>query len=108
MKFTSDSGIEVKQYAAWELDATDQKGFLGYLHLDLFPRENKYGHAAVWGLIPGFENEKGERSYPVTCMVANLAKRTDKQPGLMSHDDVVTFFHEMGKRRNRSLVIEGF
>lgn len=30
-------------------------------------------------------------------MVANLAKPTAERPGLMSHDDVVTFFHEMGK-----------
>ncbi|KAG8819006.1 hypothetical protein FRC17_010634 [Serendipita sp. 399] len=87
---------DVKQYAAWELDAKDESGFLGYLHLDLYPREGKYGHAAVWGLIPGFETPDGTRSYPVTCMVANLAKPTGDRPGLMSHDDVVTFFHEMG------------
>ncbi|KIM28712.1 hypothetical protein M408DRAFT_329175 [Serendipita vermifera MAFF 305830] len=87
---------DVKQYAAWDLDATDQSGFLGYLHLDLFPRQNKYGHAAVWGLISGYETDDGGRSYPVTCMVANLAKPTDNDPGLLSHDDVVTFFHEMG------------
>ncbi|KAG8837790.1 hypothetical protein FRC18_008052 [Serendipita sp. 400] len=87
---------DVKQYAAWELDAKDDSGFLGYLHLDLYPREGKYGHAAVWGLIPGFEKPNGTRNYPVTCMVANLAKPTGDRPGLMSHDDVVTFFHEMG------------
>ncbi|KAG8800321.1 hypothetical protein FRC16_003127 [Serendipita sp. 398] len=87
---------DVKQYAAWELDAKDESGFLGYLHLDLYPREGKYGHAAVWGLIPGFEKSNGTRNYPVTCMVANLAKPTGDRPGLMSHDDVVTFFHEMG------------
>lgn len=87
---------DVKQYAAWELDAKDESGFLGYLHLDLYPRENKYGHAAVWGLIPGFQKADGTRNYPVTCMVANLAKPSADRPGLMSHDDVVTFFHEMG------------
>ncbi|PVG02273.1 zincin [Serendipita vermifera] len=86
---------DVKQYAVWEEGATDETGFLGYLHLDLYPRENKYGHAAVWGLIGGYEMG-GKRAYPVTCMVANLAKPTPDRPGLMSHDDVVTFFHEMG------------
>jgi hypothetical protein len=39
----------------------------------------------------------GKQNYPVNCMVANLAKPTEDRPGLMSHDDVVTFFHEMGK-----------
>jgi metallopeptidase MepB len=29
-------------------------------------------------------------------MVANLAKSTPEAPALMRHDDVVTFFHEMG------------
>jgi Zn-dependent oligopeptidase len=29
-------------------------------------------------------------------MVANLAKPTPDRPALMRHDDVVTFFHEMG------------
>lgn len=86
--------------------------FLGYMHLDLFPRENKcfpsslvsrnvadgenrYGHAAVWGLIPGWTKADGSRSYPVVCMVANLAKPTPTRPALMKHGDVVTFFHEM-------------
>lgn len=61
-------------------------------------KENKYGHAAVWGLIPSFE-EPGKLNYPVACMVANLAKPSGGKPGLMSHDDVVTFFHEMGMYR---------
>lgn len=29
-------------------------------------------------------------------MVANLAKPTPDRPALMRHDDVVTYFHEMG------------
>ena len=29
-------------------------------------------------------------------MVANLAKPTPDRPALMRHDDVTTFFHEMG------------
>ncbi len=29
-------------------------------------------------------------------MVANLAKPTPTRPALMRHDDVVTYFHEMG------------
>ncbi|GAA6003592.1 hypothetical protein JCM10207_003497, partial [Rhodosporidiobolus poonsookiae] len=51
---------------------------------------------AVWGLIPGWTNAKGGREYPVVCMVANLAKSTGGKPATMKHDDVVTFFHELG------------
>jgi len=59
--------------------------------------ENKYSHAAVWGLVSGYDRSpNGERNYPLTAMVANLAKATSEKPALMRHDDVVTFFHEMG------------
>jgi Zn-dependent oligopeptidase len=58
--------------------------------------ESKYSHAAVWPVIPGFEKPDGTRHFPVTAMVANLAKSTPEKPALMRHDDVVTFFHEMG------------
>ncbi|KNF05202.1 hypothetical protein PSTG_01827 [Puccinia striiformis f. sp. tritici PST-78] len=91
----------VSLYAVWDSssageDKAQGEGFLGYLYLDLEPRLNKYGHAAVWGLIPGYTKKDGSRHYPVAAMVANLAKGTEKKPALLSHDSVVTFFHEMG------------
>ncbi|KAF9505096.1 hypothetical protein BS47DRAFT_1374338 [Hydnum rufescens UP504] len=70
--------------------------FLGDVYLDLYPRENKYSHAAVWGLIQGYLKDDGTRNYPVAAMVANLAKPTPDRPALMRHDDAVTFMHEMG------------
>ncbi|KIJ13498.1 hypothetical protein PAXINDRAFT_163685 [Paxillus involutus ATCC 200175] len=87
---------EVQQFAVWEKDAKDESGFVGYCYLDLFPRDGKYSHAAVWGLFPGYELPNGGRHYPLTAMVANLAKSTPDRPALMRHDDVTTFFHEMG------------
>ncbi|EMD39827.1 hypothetical protein CERSUDRAFT_81164 [Gelatoporia subvermispora B] len=87
---------EVQQFAVWENDAKDASGFVGYCYLDLFPRASKYSHAAVWPLLPGYERADGTRQYPLTAMVANLAKPTPEKPALMRHDDVVTFFHEMG------------
>lgn len=87
---------EVQQFAVWEKDAKDESGFVGYCYLDLFPRASKYSHAAVWPLLPGYELPDGKRHYPLAAMVANLAKPTPEKPALMRHDDVVTFFHEMG------------
>ncbi|KAJ7288403.1 metallopeptidase MepB [Mycena rebaudengoi] len=87
---------DVQQYSVWEKDATDETGFIGYCYLDLFPRESKYSHAAVWPLLAGYELPNGKRHYPTAAMVANLAKSTPDKPALMRHDDVVTFFHEMG------------
>lgn len=93
---TSTWHPDVQKFAVWEKDAKDESGFVGYCYLDLFPRESKYSHAAVWPLLPGYDLPSGKRSYPTTAMVANLAKPTPEKPALMRHDDVVTFFHEMG------------
>ncbi|KAG6370192.1 hypothetical protein JVT61DRAFT_12341 [Boletus reticuloceps] len=87
---------EVQQFAVLEMDAKDESGFIGYCYLDLFSREGKYSHAAVCGLLPGYELPEGKRHHPLTAMVANLAKPTPERPALMRHDDVMTFFHEMG------------
>lgn len=53
-------------YAVWETGRAGHEGaFVGFLHLDLFPREGKYSHAAVWGLIPGWTQPNEGRQYPV-------------------------------------------
>lgn len=83
---------DVEAYAVWDHKDGKDGDFLGFMYLDLFPRENKYGHAAVWGLLSGYQKADGGRSYPTVCMVANLAKPTPTRPALMSHDSVVTFF----------------
>jgi len=85
---------EVQRFAVWEAGSKDETGFIGYTYLDLYPRDGKYGHAAVWPLVPGYDLPGGKRNYPVTAMVANLAKPTPDRPALMTHDNVVTFFHE--------------
>jgi len=87
---------DVQQFAVWENGAKDESGFVGYCYLDLFPRDAKYSHAAVWPLLSGYTRRDGTRSYPLAAMVANLAKPTPTAPALMQHTDVVTFFHEMG------------
>ena len=65
------------------------------LYADCCPA-SKYGHAAVWPLLAGYTKSEGKRAYPIAAMVANLAKPTPDRPALMRHDDVVTYFHEMG------------
>ncbi|KIY67106.1 metallopeptidase MepB [Cylindrobasidium torrendii FP15055 ss-10] len=87
---------EVQMFSVWQKGSTDASGFIGYCYLDLYPRASKYSHAAVWPLLPGFDKEDGTRHFPLAAMVANLAKPTPEKPALMRHDDVVTFFHEMG------------
>ncbi|KAF2455061.1 metallopeptidase MepB [Lineolata rhizophorae] len=86
---------DVKLFSVWD-DEGEGSGFVGYLYLDLFPREGKYGHAANFNLQPGYVDESGDRRYPATALVCNFSKPTAKKPSLLKHDEVVTLFHELG------------
>ncbi|KAI9654186.1 MAG: hypothetical protein M1829_000968 [Trizodia sp. TS-e1964] len=86
---------DVSVFSVWD-DEGEGSGFVGYLYLDLFPREGKYGHAANFNLQPGFIQENGTRHYPATALVCNFSKPTPKKPSLLKHEEVVTLFHELG------------
>jgi len=61
---------------------------LGRMYLDLHPRENKFKHAAQFGMISG----QAGRRLPESALLCNLSR-----PGeLMEYDDVRTLFHEFG------------
>jgi Zn-dependent oligopeptidase len=45
----------------------------------------KFGHAAVFPNVTGYEKEDGTRNYPCPCLVANLAKPIDGAPALITH-----------------------
>ena len=86
---------DVQVFSVW--DEEGQGGnFVGYLYLDLHPREGKYGHAANFNLQPGFIDRNGKRRYPATALVCNFSKPTPSRPSLLKHDEVVTLFHELG------------
>ena len=83
---------DVKMYSVTD-KASGKK--LGYFYLDLFPRENKYSHAAHFGISKGMATSQGYQ-YPIAALVCNFPKPTKDQPSLLPHDDVTTFFHEFG------------
>ncbi|KAF1958450.1 peptidase family M3 [Byssothecium circinans] len=84
---------DVIAFAVWE---GDDSGFVGYLYMDLYPRDGKYSHFAEFTLQPGFLKSDGKRHYPAAALVCNFPKPQGSNPALMTHDDVVTFFHELG------------
>ncbi|KAK0124898.1 hypothetical protein ONS96_008776 [Cadophora gregata f. sp. sojae] len=86
---------DVQLYSVW--DSKDEGGgFLGYLYLDLYSRENKCSNPSNWNLQPGFVHENGTRHYPSTVLICAFSKPTPKKPTLLQHGEVVTLFHELG------------
>jgi thimet oligopeptidase len=77
---------------AW--DIYDSSKCIGRFYLDLFPRENKYGHAAQFDYRTGV----GGIRLPQAVLVCNFPNPNESTDGvaLMEHSEVVTFFHEFG------------
>jgi len=69
---------------------------MGHFYLDLYPRPDKYGHAAAWALRSRYQRPDGSWQTPVSAMVCNFTKPTATDPSLLDHDEVETFFHEFG------------
>lgn len=94
---------EVENPSVWHEDVTMYEVFdtesnkrLGYFYLDLFPRENKYSHAAHFGITKGKVTPEGYQ-YPMASLVCNFTKPQGDKPSLMKHkSEVATFFHEFG------------
>jgi Zn-dependent oligopeptidase len=70
--------------------------FIGTFYLDLFPRPNKYTHAACFQIIPACELSTGKKIKPISSIVANFTKPTDNKPSLLNYYEVIVFFHEFG------------
>jgi thimet oligopeptidase len=94
---------KISGYPLWHKDAElyavkDSRGqIISYFLLDMHPRENKYGHAAVFQLISGRKKQfKDEYTAPMACMLANFPKPSKTHPSLLNHGEVKTFFHEFG------------
>jgi thimet oligopeptidase len=84
---------DVKLFEVWD-KASNQ--MLGMFYIDLYPRPNKYTHAAQWGLVPRKRWNDGTIERPLAALVCNFTKPTPEKPSLLRHDEVETFFHEFG------------
>ena len=69
---------------------------LGALYLDMFPREGKYNHFAMFPLISGKRLPDGTYQRPTVALICNFPTPGKDKPSLLSHDNVETLFHEFG------------
>jgi thimet oligopeptidase len=83
-------------------DADGAKPFARF-YMDLYPRPNKFNHAAAFTLVGGRRLPDGTYQQPVSAIVANFTKPSSDAPSLLRHSEVVTFFHEFGHILHQTL-----
>lgn len=91
-----------KTYDVWHEDVkaydvfdTTNDAFVGTFYADFHPRKGKRSGAWMTSFRnQGLYNKNVEA--PVICIVCNFTKPTDSKPSLLTHDEVLTLFHEMG------------
>ena len=97
-------GLDIRpaaQVEVWHADVefyeiTDDAGEVrGRFFIDLYPRPNKRGGAWMDECIQRKRTSKGVQ-LPVAYLVANLTPPVNDRPALLTHDEVITLFHEFG------------
>lgn len=91
---------EVKNPQVWfngvqMFEVLDNNKVIGKFYLDLYPRKDKFTHAACFSITKGKKTTAGYQ-VPVAALVCNFTPPTKDQPALMSLQEVTTFFHEFG------------
>lgn len=98
-------GITARQrhdVSVWHPDVTffelvDGNGSVrGMFYLDLFARPNKRGGAWMDECILRSLREDGEIEIPVAYVTCNFTPAAGGRPALLTHEEVVTLFHEYG------------
>ena len=91
---------EVRAYRMTDAATGD---LIAHFYMDLHPRPGKFGHAAVFPLLPAASDLDGERLRPACAIAANFTRPAADRPPLLLHDEVVTLFHEFGHVLHMSL-----
>ncbi len=68
---------------------------VGNFYFDLYPRQDKYTHFACFPISEA-NVISGKEILPVAALICNFPEGAKGDPTLLSHEDVITFFHEFG------------
>jgi oligopeptidase A len=69
---------------------------IAYFYLDLYARFNKRSGAWMDECQIRRRTQTGEIQKPIAYLICNFNQPTSLQPSLLSHDEVMTLFHEFG------------
>lgn len=93
--------LQPVQASVWHPDAqafevlNSEKDIIGHLYLDLYARQGKQGGAWV-----GSERDRRLTATalhtPVVYLTCNFTAAQPGKPAILTHDDVITLFHESG------------
>ena len=75
----------------------DESGAIrGRFYLDLYAREHKRGGAWMAECVGRYRRPDDVVQTPVAFLTCNFTQPLDDKPALLTHDDVITLFHEFG------------
>lgn len=93
---------EIKGVDIWHKDVQcygvidEHNQVRGYVYTDLFARPNKHSGAWMDSLQSRRKLDDGTVQLPIATLTCNFAKASANKPAMLSHDEVVTLFHEFG------------
>ncbi len=98
LRFVKVPALRLWHDELYALEVYDAKTntLLGIFILDLYPRANKFTHAAHSTLVPAVQAHNGHLIPEISVVMANFPHSTADAPALLKRQDVTTFFHEFG------------
>ena len=95
VKYLEDKNASVWHPDVKAFDVQQNGNTIGRFYLDLFPRPNKYTHAACFPVRKGKQEGKA-RQNPIAALLCSFNAPTPGKPALLSHSQANTYFHEFG------------
>lgn len=96
MEITERRDIDVWHPTVRFFEIRDHRGTLrGQFYLDLYARPHKRGGAWMDDCMGRRRNERGVQT-PVAYLTCNFSPPVGDDPALLTHDEVLTLFHEFG------------
>lgn len=91
------TGIDIWHEHARYFDVLDSaQNVCGGFYIDLYARSNKRGGAWMDECRIRFRKGDGSLQLPIAYLTGNFSGPTQNKPALLTHDEVLTLFHEFG------------